>query len=81
MLCPSSDIFLDGEPRGKTPATLDVPGDGSHLLRLDLDGYQSWSVVPERRKPLPDPVHLQKHKGRKAAGNGKIRKFFKGIFQ
>ncbi|WP_052571927.1 serine/threonine-protein kinase [Geothrix fermentans] len=73
-------IFLDGEPHGKTPAALEIPGEGSHQLRLELEGYLPWSAIPERHKPLPDPVHLQK-RGKKGSGDGKIRKFFKGIFQ
>ncbi|WP_243301471.1 serine/threonine-protein kinase [Geothrix oryzisoli] len=78
---PGAEIFLDGEAKGKTPAAVEIPGEGSHQLRLDLEGYQSWLAVPERHKPLPDPIHLQKHRGKKGPGDGKIRKFFKGIFQ
>lgn len=74
-------ILLDGEPKGKTPAAIEIPGEGSHQLRLELEGYQSWIAVPERRRSLPDPIQLQKHRGKKGAGDGKIRKFFKGIFQ
>jgi serine/threonine-protein kinase len=76
-----AEIFLDGEPRGKTPAAIEIPGEGSHQLRLDLEGYQPWLAVPERHKALPDPIRLQKHRGKKGSGDGKIRKFFKGIFQ
>jgi len=78
---PGAEIFLDGEPRGKTPAAIEVPGEGSHQLRLALEGYQPWMATPERHKPLPDPIRLQKHRGKKGPGDGKIRKFFKGIFQ
>ena len=73
-------IFLDGEPRGKAPAALEIPGEGSHQLRLELEGHQPWTATLERHKPLPDPIRLQK-RGKKGPGDGKIRKFFKGIFQ
>ncbi|HCZ32339.1 MAG TPA: hypothetical protein DHV93_02015 [Holophagaceae bacterium] len=76
---PGAAISLDGEPRGKTPAVIEIPGEGSHQLRLHLEGYQPWVGVPERHKALPDPIRLQKPKGKK--GEGKLRKFFKGMFQ
>jgi hypothetical protein len=79
---PGAEVFLDGETKGLTPITLMVPGEGAHQLRLSLEGHQSWSAVPERHKPLPEPVKLEKLRGRKgAAKEGKLRKFFKGIFQ
>jgi serine/threonine-protein kinase len=78
---PGAEISLDGEVRGKTPAAIEIPGDGSHQLRLSLEGFQPWTTVPERHKGLPDPIHLQKHRGKKGAGDGKIKKFFKGMFQ
>ncbi|HEX4846091.1 MAG TPA: serine/threonine-protein kinase [Geothrix sp.] len=76
---PGAEIFLDGESRGRTPAAIDIPGEGGHQLRLQLEGYQPWVAVPERHKALPDPIRLQKPKGKK--GEGKLRKFFKGMFQ
>ena len=33
---------------------------GTHQLRLTLSGHDPWSTIPERHKPLPDPVNLQK---------------------
>jgi serine/threonine-protein kinase len=76
---PGAEIFLDGVSKGKAPAAVEIAGEGSHQLRLDLDGYQSWTVALERHRPLPDPIRLQKHRGKQ--GGGKIKKFFKGIFQ
>mgnify|MGYP000194450433 CR=1 FL=1 len=76
---PGAAISLDGEPRGRTPAVIEIPGEGSHQLRLHLEGYQPWVAVPERHKALPDPIRLQKPKAKK--GEGKLRKFFKGMFQ
>ncbi len=58
---PGAEVFLDGTTKGHTPLSVEVPGDGTHQLRLTLEGYQPWSVIPERRKPLPDPVALQKN--------------------
>ncbi|MDP1831908.1 MAG: serine/threonine-protein kinase [Geothrix sp.] len=79
---PGAEVFLDGEPKGRTPLSVPVPGEGTHQLRLTLEGHQPWSAIPERHKPLPDPVRLQKLRARKAPeGDGKIKKFFKGIFQ
>jgi serine/threonine-protein kinase len=57
---PGAEVFLDGEARGKTPVSVEVPGEGTHQVRLLLEGYQPWSAMPERHKPLPDPVNLQK---------------------
>jgi hypothetical protein len=79
---PGADVSLDGEVKGRTPLSLQVPGEGTHQVRLTLEGYQPWSAMPERHKPMPDPIRLQKLRGRKAVdGDGKIKKFFKGIFQ
>jgi len=79
---PGAEVFLDGEAKGITPLSLTVPGEGTHQLRLVLEGYQPWSAVPERHKPLPESVKLEKVRGKKAAAKeGKLRKFFKGIFQ
>jgi len=75
---PGAEIFLDGVSKGHAPMALDVPGEGSHQLRLHLVGYQPWIAMPERHKALPDPIRLQKPSGKK--GGGKIKKFFKGIF-
>lgn len=79
---PGAEIFLDGESKGRTPATVPVPGEGAHQLRLALDGHAPWTIVPERHRPLPDPIRLQKLRPKKGSkGDGKIKKFFKGIFQ
>ena len=78
---PGAEVFLDDETKGNTPAAIDVPGEGSHRVRVVLEGYQPWSAIPERRKVFPDPIRLQKAGGKKGAGNGKIKKFFKGVFQ
>ncbi|WLT30021.1 serine/threonine-protein kinase [Geothrix sp. PMB-07] len=79
---PGAEVALDGEAKGRTPLSVQVPGEGAHQLRLTLEGHEPWSVIPERRKPLPDPIQLQKLRGKKAGPrDGKIKKFFKGIFQ
>jgi serine/threonine protein kinase len=75
-------VFFDGEAKGHTPLSVQVPGEGIHQLRLLLDGHQPWTAVPERHKPLPAPVKLQKVRKRKPGGeDGKFKKFVKGIFQ
>lgn len=76
-----AQVFLDGEAKGRTPMSLAVPGSGAHQLRLTLEGHQPWSTVPERHKPLPDPVRLLKSPTRKPSSKeGPLGKFFKGIF-
>lgn len=77
---PGAEVFLDGVAKGRTPMRLEVPGEGAHPLRVALEGHQPWTTTPERHRPLPEPIHLAKAKGRKAQ-DGKIRKFLKGIFQ
>lgn len=57
---PGAEVFLDGTSKGRAPLSVEVPGEGTHQLRLIMEGYQPWSIIPERRKPLPDPVALQK---------------------
>lgn len=77
-----AEVFLDGESKGRTPATVSVPGEGAHQLRLTLDGHAPWTTVAERHRPLPETIRLQKLRGKKGhPGDGKIKKFFKGIFQ
>ncbi len=77
---PGAEVFLDGEAKGTSPLTLQVPGEGLHVVRLRLDGYQPWNATLERHKALPDPIGLQKVRSRKAPEEGKFRKFIKGIF-
>jgi hypothetical protein len=36
-------VFLNGEPVGTTPLTLDTVAAGSQALRLELDGYRRWT--------------------------------------
>ncbi|GLH72116.1 hypothetical protein GETHLI_06180 [Geothrix limicola] len=57
---PAAEVFLDGASKGRAPMSVEVPGSGTHQLRLVLEGYEPWSLIPERRKPLPNPVVLQK---------------------
>jgi serine/threonine protein kinase len=78
---PGAEAFLDGEAKGRTPLSAQVPAEGTHQLRLTLEGYQPWSATAERHKPLPDPVKLQKVRPKKPAETGKFKKFMKGIFR
>ncbi|WP_285722520.1 serine/threonine-protein kinase [Geothrix rubra] len=77
---PGAEVLLDGVSKGTSPLTLQVPGEGLHVVRLKLDGYQPWTATLERHKALPDPVALQKAHSRKAPEEGKFKKFIKGIF-
>ncbi|HEX9082497.1 MAG TPA: serine/threonine-protein kinase [Holophagaceae bacterium] len=76
-----AEVLLDGESRGASPQVLQVPGEGLHVLRLKQDGYQPWSTTLERHKPLPDPIRLSKNHGKRPAEEGKLKKFFRGIFK
>jgi serine/threonine-protein kinase len=77
---PGAEVFLDGQTKGRTPTSVQVPGEGVHSLRVALEGHQPWSATLERHKPLPDPIRLQKLRARRPE-EGKLRKFFKGMFQ
>jgi hypothetical protein len=77
---PGAEVFLDGQTKGRTPTSVQVPGEGVHTLRVALEGHQPWSATLERHKPLPDPIRLQKLRARRPE-EGKLRKFFKGMFQ
>ena len=55
-----AEVLLDGKAKGRTPMLLTVPGPGRHQLSLALDGHVPWTAIPERYKPLPDPVKLLK---------------------
>jgi hypothetical protein len=77
---PGAEVLLDGESKGTSPLTLQVPGEGLHVLRLRLEGYQPWTATLERHRALPDPILLAKVRNRKPAEEGKFRKFIKGIF-
>jgi hypothetical protein len=41
---PGAKVFLDGRGVGVTPLTLSNVSVGSHVVRLDLTGYQRWST-------------------------------------
>lgn len=77
---PGAEVFLDGQPKGRTPTSVQVPGEGAHTVRVTLEGHQPWSATLERHKPLPDPIRLPKLRARKPE-EGKLKKFFKGMFQ
>jgi len=42
-------ISVDGKPMGTTPAVVRLTRQESHLLRLDLDGYQPFEMPLERK--------------------------------
>jgi len=92
---PGAEAFLDGVSKGRAPLSLEVPGEGTHQLRLTLEGYQAWSAIPERHKALPDPVPLrrlpavgsdparkvQEKKAPVPEEDSRFKKFIKDIFQ
>jgi hypothetical protein len=42
---PGALVRLDGRSVGKTPLTLPAVGAGSHVVRIELDGYRPWSAA------------------------------------
>jgi len=41
-----AEVFVDGESKGTTPLTLDLPA-GPHLFQVAMDGHDAWAqVVP-----------------------------------
>jgi serine/threonine protein kinase len=77
-----AEAFLDGQPQGKTPLMLEVPGEGAHQVRLVLEGHQPWLSTLERHRALPEPIRLTKLHGKRPPGpESKFKKFIKGIFQ
>jgi serine/threonine protein kinase len=42
-LPPGANVFLDGKPVGTTPLSLSQVSAGSHVLRLEHEGYQRWT--------------------------------------
>ncbi len=40
-----AQVFLDGKPLGTAPVAAADLRAGSHVLRMDLDGYERWSAA------------------------------------
>jgi hypothetical protein len=40
---PGAAVFLDGKPVGTTPLTMPRVVAGSHVVRIELEGYRMWS--------------------------------------
>jgi serine/threonine-protein kinase len=40
---PGAHVFVDGKPAGTTPLEMSSVDAGSHVLRLEMDGYQRWT--------------------------------------
>jgi len=40
----NAQIFVNGVQKGTTPVTLDLERDGSHIIRLELDGYKPYEI-------------------------------------
>ncbi len=81
-------VFLDGLLQGETPVeSLEVPGDGIHILKIEKAGYMPWSTKPRADSAIPDPIYLQKSSSVKTALKanpeepGKVKKFFSKLFK
>lgn len=55
-----AEIRLDGRPSGRSPRSIQVPGEGRHQLEIRAQGYDSWSSVLVRHESLPSPIRLAK---------------------
>ena len=54
-----ADVFLDGTRIGESPiGNLEVPANGSHALRVRMDGYEDATLMFDRATALPDPIRL-----------------------
>ena len=55
-----AEVFLDGESKGTTPIdNLEVPGQGTHRLELELDGYRTWTMTISKNKQPPKTILLE----------------------
>lgn len=48
-------VIVDGRPAGRTPLTISTVRAGSHVVRIEMDGYRTWTasvrvVAGERRR-------------------------------
>ncbi|MBL0209880.1 MAG: serine/threonine protein kinase [Holophagaceae bacterium] len=85
---PGAQVFLDGHLKGQTPLeNLEIPGGGTHALKVEKTGFVPWTAQLRSDVPLPDPIRLQKPsaarttpKG-KAEEPGKVKKFFSNLFK
>jgi hypothetical protein len=83
-----AQVFLDGDRKGETPlADLEIPGEGTHILKVEKAGFVPWITQPQPDRPLPDPILLQapahRNAGSKAKPDepGKVKKFFSNLFK
>ena len=73
-------ILLDGQDAGTTPAEIQVPGEGRHVLELRADGCEPWSAALARHQPLPETIKLRRTGSAPPPRQGRVKKFLKGIF-
>ncbi len=75
-----AEIRLDGVLVGAAPQELEVSGEGRHSLEIRAEGYEPWSLVLNRREPLPGIIHLRKRGAvRPAPREGRVKRFFKNL--
>jgi TonB family protein len=49
-------IFVDGQPRGRTPALVDSLLPGPHQVMLELEGYQRWYRTILAKRAVKDSI-------------------------
>jgi serine/threonine protein kinase len=54
-----AEVSIDGRVMGVTPLIVPVEEARSSNLDLQLTGYQPWTGVIDKAKPLPDPILLE----------------------
>ncbi|MBS1767443.1 MAG: serine/threonine protein kinase [Acidobacteria bacterium] len=78
-----AEIRLDGQPLGKSPQEIQVPGEGRHELELKLEGYETWTGIIARRQPPPALIRLRRPRPNAAPVEkpGKVKRFFKDLLK
>lgn len=56
-------LRLDGQPHGRAPQRVQVPGEGIHRLEVSSPGYLPSNFPLERRGTLPVPIRLVRDRG------------------
>ncbi len=83
-----AQVFLDGNLKGVTPMeNLEIPGEGTHILKVEKAGYVPWITQTQPERSLPEPIQLQIPVHRKGGSKakpeapGKMKRFFSGLFK
>lgn len=53
-----AEVLLNGEPKGKSPLLLSVPGSGTQELVLKLEGFEDWKAELDRDAAFPATIRM-----------------------